>query len=105
MNYAPSVAGHHLLAERVRLQIMVAIAAAEESIEFVELLENLAITKGNLSSHLRRLEDAGLIEVEKRIVARKSRTSYRCKSEGHLALKHHLDELEKLICTIRPKAV
>ena len=97
------VAGHPLLAERIRLQLMVAIAA-EETVDFVDLLERLQLTKGNLSSHLRKLEDAGLIEVEKGFVERKSRTSYCCTEIGRKALGAHLDELETLILTLKNRA-
>lgn len=104
MKNMSDVAGHPLLAERLRLQLMVAIASATERVDFIDLLTGLNLTKGNLSSHLRKLEDAGLVEVEKSFVGRKSRTSYHCTEEGREALNVHLDELEKLILTLKTKA-
>lgn len=104
MSFTGEIAGHPLLAERLRLQIMVAIASAMGPVDFNELLESLTMTKGNLSSHLRKLEDAGLIDVEKRFVDRRPRTSYRCTRQGRDALKLHLDELEKMILVLRTKA-
>lgn len=94
-----------LLAERIRLKLMVMIASAEQPTEFMVLLETLEVTRGNLSSHLRRLEEAGYIEMAKMFVDRKPKTSFSCTSEGRAALAQYLDELEELVQTCRRKAI
>lgn len=104
MKVTMDVAGHPLLAERLRLQLMAAVASSEEAVEFNQLVEKLNVTKGNLSSHLRKLEDARLIEAEKTFVGRRPRTTYRCTPDGRMALKLYLDELEKLILAVKAKA-
>ena len=93
--------GHSLLTDRLRLSLMAALAASDKPIEFMTLLETFELTKGNLSAHLRKLEDAGLIEVEKVFVDRKSRTSYTCTNLGRNTLQEHLNELEKLIRSVK----
>ncbi len=56
--------GDTLLADRTRLVIMSALAAAEEPMPFMRLLDSLELTRGNLASHLRKLEEAGLLRSE-----------------------------------------
>ena len=51
--------------EPARLMI-VAILYAVDSADFLYLLRETGLTKGNLSAHLSRLEEAGYIEIEKR---------------------------------------
>lgn len=50
--------------EPARLQI-VALLSAVEAADFLWLLRESGLTKGNLSSHLARLEEAGYVAVEK----------------------------------------
>lgn len=86
-----------LLGERSRLLIMTALAAAPERVDFMRLQESVALTKGNLSAHLRKLEEEGFVEVEKRFVDRKPCTSYGCTERGRAAMKAHLDAIERLL--------
>ncbi|WP_243233308.1 transcriptional regulator [Microbacterium sp. CIAB417] len=50
---------------RLRITAALATLAADESITFPRLQELLDMTAGNLSTHLRKLEDAGYVVVEK----------------------------------------
>ena len=88
---------HELLTDRNRLVIMTVIAAAKAPVSFSDLLGQVAVTKGNLSSHLKRLEEASLVEVTKEFVERKPRTSYRCTDAGRDKLRAHLKGIEALI--------
>ena len=81
---------------RLRLGIM-SVLVVTESADFTELKERLGATDGNLASHLRALEKAGYVEMEKRFVGRKPNTLYRVSPEGRKAFRAHLDALEKLI--------
>ena len=58
---------------RMRLGIVAYLASAEVA-DFNELRNVLNATQGNLSVHLRKLEDAGYIAIEKRFVGRKPQT-------------------------------
>ena len=53
-----------LIHEPARLAIMAILYAAEEA-DFLFLLREAGLTKGNLSAHLSRLEEAGYVEIEK----------------------------------------
>ena len=88
---------HALLADRVRLTIMATLAAATEPMEFSELLDALNLTKGNLSGHSQRLEEAGLIQVKKEFVGRKPRTSYLCTNLGRREVRNYLSMVEQLL--------
>lgn len=81
---------------RVRLGVM-AVLLANESASFNELKEALALTDGNLASHVAALEKAGYVAVSKQFVGRKPNTTYSVTPEGRLAFQEHLAALEKLL--------
>ena len=97
MNAKKFLAGNALLAERARLAILATLAASEEAMEFNALIDALDLSKGNLSSHIRKLEEAGLVAVRKEFVERKPRTSYECTRAGRKELKDYLARLEALL--------
>jgi DNA-binding transcriptional ArsR family regulator len=82
--------------QKVRLVIVSALAAQDE-LTFGELKELTGATDGNLSVHLRVLEDAGFVSIRKRFVGRKPRTSYRLKDDGRDAFKNYLARLARLV--------
>lgn len=88
---------HPLLADHSRLLIMSTLAASKEALDFMALLALLGLTRGNLSAHLRRLEEQELVEVSKDFVDRKPRTSYRCTEIGRAAIKHYLESVELML--------
>ncbi len=59
--------------EPARLVIL-AILYAAESADFLYLLKETELTRGNLSSHLTKLEKAGYVQVEKMFVGKTPRT-------------------------------
>ena len=88
---------HPLLSDRTRLAIMALLAASKKPIDFNTALDSLEVSKGNLSSHIRKLEEAGFVEVNKEFVDRKPLTTYSCTKQGRRALKQHLKHLEKIL--------
>jgi DNA-binding MarR family transcriptional regulator len=83
---------------RVRLGIM-SVLAVSTSMDFKGLKETLAVTDGNLASHLRALEEGGYITMEKSFINRKPNTSYTITEKGLESFKSHLQALEELIKT------
>ena len=81
---------------RMRLGIMAYLADAEAA-DFNELKALLQATQGNLSIHLRKLEDAGYIEIEKSFIGRKPLTRARITQAGRKAFASYLEALGKLI--------
>jgi DNA-binding MarR family transcriptional regulator len=81
---------------RMRLGIMAYLADAEAA-DFNELKALLQATQGNLSIHLRKLEDAGYIAIEKSFLNRKPLTRARITPAGRAAFAAYLEALSKLI--------
>jgi DNA-binding MarR family transcriptional regulator len=81
---------------RIRLGIM-SILMVNDSFDFSSLKESLNVTDGNLASHLKALEDKGLIEVKKQFIGRKPNTRYTITDKGIHLFKQHLNALENLI--------
>ena len=75
-----------------RLKILIALATGER-LEFVQLRRSTGLTDGNLCSHTRRLETAGLVMVEKSFRDRKPVTHMVLTSSGRTALEQHAQEL------------
>ena len=73
----------------------------EECVDFNTLKDTLQLTDGNLASHLRALEAAEYLQVEKQFVGRKPKTTYQATDTGREAFKNHLDALEQLILSNR----
>ena len=65
--------------------------------EFSFLRDTLELTAGNLSAHLRVLEDAGLVELEKGYEGRRPRTWVRITKDGRRALAAELAALKELV--------
>ncbi len=75
-----------------RLAILVVLGAVEEA-DFLFLMEHTGLTKGNLSSHTAKLEDAGYVEIEKQLVGRVPRTVYRITPAGTDAVRAYRDHM------------
>jgi DNA-binding HxlR family transcriptional regulator len=81
---------------RIRLQIM-SVLVANEHYDFNSLKELLAVTDGNLASHLKALEKEEYILVNKTFIGRKPNTQYAVSGKGRSAFIKHLEALENLI--------
>ena len=80
---------------RMRLGIMAYLADSGVA-DFTELKEVLGATQGNLSIHLKKLEDAGYISIEKKFQDRKPLTRARLTDAGRKAFSAYLDAIGKL---------
>ena len=85
--------------QSVRLRIMAALVtlSKDEEVEFTYLRDILEVTDGNLGAHLRKLEDAGFINVKKLFVERKPRTFISASKEGRKVFNEHVSALEAII--------
>ena len=81
---------------RIRLGIM-SVLMVNEKADFKELKELLGATDGNLASHAKALEKEGYIAVQKSFIGRKPNTSYSATRKGKMAIKKHIEALEKLL--------
>lgn len=85
-----------LIYERIRLGIMSALSV-NASMSFAELKELLKTSDGNLSTHARKLEDAGYIVCRKKFSERVPKTEYRLTPKGKRVFARHLQHMEALI--------
>lgn len=81
---------------RMRLGIMVYLADAEAA-EFTELKTVLEASQGNLSIHLKKLEGAGYIAIDKSFRDNKPLTRIRITDEGRRAFAAYLEAISGLI--------
>ena len=88
---------HPLLTDKNRLAIVAVIAGSEDPTEFKSLLTSLELTKGNLSSHIKKLESEGIVNVVKDFVGSIPRTRYTCTARGKEELRNYLLSVEKML--------
>ena len=84
-----------LIHESGRLVIMTALAACQ-SADFLYMQSVTGLTKGNLSSHLSKLEEAGLIDIAKQFIGKKPNTVITLTGAGREAIERHWQNLDAL---------
>jgi DNA-binding transcriptional ArsR family regulator len=84
-----------LIHEPGRLAILTVLSSVQAA-DFVFLQRTTGLTKGNLSSHLTKLEEAGLVEIQKRFVGKKPNTNIALTAVGKQRIARHWDQLERL---------
>lgn len=90
---------NEIIHQPVRLRIMAAMVTVEDKgqLEFTYLRDLLNVTDGNLGAHLRKLEEAGYVQLSKTFVARKPRTYVSATSRGRRAFDDHVIALETIM--------
>ena len=91
-----------LIYERIRLGIVSALSV-NDSLSFTELKALLKTSDGNLSTHARRLEDAGYVSCKKSFSGRTPRTQFKLTAAGKKALSRYLGHMEALINATRQR--
>ena len=90
---------NEIIHQPVRLRIMAALVTLETSneVDFIYLRDLLDVTDGNLGAHLRKLEEAGYIAVNKTFIDRKPRTFVSATPEGRKVFQAHVKALESIL--------
>lgn len=96
MNLEPFLRLDRVIHEKGRLAIMSSLAAAPE-LSFTELRETLQMTDGNLTTHIRTLQEAGYISVTKTYLNNRPLTTCAMTAAGRKAFGRYLDLLEKIV--------
>ncbi len=81
---------------RLRLGVMAYLSTAETA-DFNQLKAKLQATDGNLSVHLRKLEDAGYVTIDKSFTGRKPLTRVSLTQAGREAFVRYLDAIGALV--------
>ncbi len=90
---------NEIIHQPVRLRIMAALVSLENGneVDFTYLRDLLDVTDGNLGAHLRKLEEAGYIAVNKTFIDRKPRTFVAASAEGREVFREHVAALEEIL--------
>ena len=79
-----------------RLMIL-AYLGAVESADFIFLMNQVNLTRGNLSSHLKALEEAGYVDIQKEFVDKIPRTLIRLTDPGREAIQTYREQMQTII--------
>jgi DNA-binding transcriptional ArsR family regulator len=77
--------------------VILAVLAAVQSVDFLYLQRETGLTKGNLSVHLSKLEEAGLIAIEKTYRGKLPMTLCRITVEGRQAFETYRRQLKQFV--------
>jgi DNA-binding transcriptional ArsR family regulator len=88
--------------EPARLAILTVLAACERA-DFLFLERATGLTRGNLSVQLTRLEEVGLIEIEKTIERKRTLTTAALVRRGRKALNLYWQNMDEMRAAARPQ--
>lgn len=81
--------------EPVRLQIMSVLTGVDRA-DFTFMVTTLSLSKGNLSSHIEKLERVGYVKVNKSFNGKMTLTEYSLTKKGKKALDRYWNALDQL---------
>ena len=96
MNPEPFLQLDRVIHEKGRLPIM-SLLAANPELAFTEIRDLLQMTDGNLSMHLRTLQEAGYVAVTKSYQNRRPLTTCALTSAGRDAFRRYVDLLADIV--------
>lgn len=96
MNPEPFLKLNRVIHEKGRMAIM-SLLAANAELSFTEMKQTLGMTDGNLSVHLRTLQESGYIAVTKTFQDRKPLTTCSLTASGRKAFANYIDLLEQIV--------
>ncbi len=87
---------------RVRLAIMSFLATNSDDcnkgeVDFTHLKKSINVSDGNLSTHMRKLEEAGYLNVTKQFKGKRPQTLCKLTDSGRAAFKTYISHLESLL--------
>ena len=84
-----------IIHEPARL-LIVTLLYVVDSADFLFLLNQTGLTRGNLSSHLLKLEEAGYVEIRKEFVKKMPRTMLMLTGSGRSAFKMYRNKMKQV---------
>ena len=102
MNPQPFLQLDRVIHERGRLAIMSMLAASPE-LSFTELRDTLEMTDGNLTTHMRTLQEAGYVSIAKSYRNRRPLTTVSLTAAGRQAFADYVALLEQIVQQARPR--
>jgi DNA-binding MarR family transcriptional regulator len=102
VNAEPVLQLDRVIHEKGRLAIMSMLAASAE-LSFTELRDALEMTDGNLTTHVRTLQETGYVSVAKSYQRNRRLTTLSMTAAGRRAFADYVSLLERIIRQARPK--
>lgn len=102
MNPEPFLQLDRVIHEKGRLAIM-SMLAANPSLSFTELRDALSMTDGNLTTHIRTLQEEGFVAVSKSYENKRPLTTCSLTEGGKKAFASYIDLLEQIVRQNKPK--
>lgn len=102
MNPEPFLQIDRVIHEKGRLAIMSMLAASPE-LSFTEMRDALNMTDGNLTTHVRTLQEAGYVSITKSFQNNRPRTTCALTAAGKRAFTEYINLLEQIIQQNKPK--
>ena len=102
MNPEPFLQLDRVIHEKGRLAIMSMLAATPE-LSFTEMRNALGMTDGNITTHIRTLQEAGYLAVSKTYEKNRPLTTCSLTANGRKAFASYIDLLEQILQQTRPK--
>ncbi len=96
MNPEPFLQLDRVIHEKGRLALM-SLLAANPQLSFTEMRDTLSMTDGNLTTHIRTLQEAGYISVTKRYQGGRPLTTCALTPEGTKAFGDYINLLEQIV--------
>ena len=101
MNPEPFLQLDRVIHEKGRLTIMSMLAASPE-LSFTELRDGLGMTDGNLTTHIRTLQQAGYLSVTKSFQNNRPLTTCALTAAGRKAFTNYINLLEQIVRQSKP---
>lgn len=95
-NLQPLAEIDRIIHEPARLLIL-AYLSVVESADFLFLMNQTGLTRGNLSAHLSKLEAAGYVEIKKEFVEKIPRTLLCLNKEGRSAFQQYTRSIKQVL--------
>lgn len=102
MNPEPFLQLDRVIHEKGRLAIMSMLAATPE-LSFTELRDTLGMTDGNITTHIRTLQESGYLAVSKTYEKNRPLTTCSLTAAGRKAFASYIDLLEQILQQTKPK--
>lgn len=102
MNPEPFLQLDRVIHEKGRLAILSMLAASPE-LSFTELRDALTMTDGNLTTHIRTLQQAGYLSVTKSFRNNRPLTTCSLTPPGRKAFANYINLLERIIRQTKPE--
>ena len=101
MNPEPFLQLDRVIHEKGRLAIMSMLAATPE-LSFTELRDSLSMTDGNLTTHIRTLQEAGYVSITKSFQNNRPLTTCALTPAGKAGFAAYIDLLERIVRQAKP---